>query len=58
MIIKALIYTKGVKNNEDILDFTQILQDFTHVNKIKYGQFSLVLGNAQFLTQLSELLPL
>lgn len=51
-IVKALIYTKGIKNNEDTLDFTQILQDYAHINKVKYGQFSIVLGNAQFLTQL------
>lgn len=57
-IIKATIYTKGVRNNEDALDITQIVQDYAHINKIKYGQYSIVLGNAQFLTQLQSLLPL
>jgi hypothetical protein len=56
-ILKGSIYAKGLKVDEEGLDITNILRDWAHICKVKYGSLDLVLGDAIFLNSLRSLLP-
>lgn len=40
------------------MDITNILKDWAHICKLKYGHLGLFLGDAEYLTGLRALLPL